>query len=88
MRNSWPSRTCAKRATKHGGCDVDQPIVSNHHSRPLDMLQRQMAANRSAVRYQNKETGLRHFCHEPIFRTAFFNDIILLRRALRKAGAA
>jgi hypothetical protein len=54
-----------------------------HSERPIDMLVRQLAANRSAARYRNKETGLRHFCHEPIFRPYFINDIILLRHALR-----
>lgn len=58
-----------------------------HSDRPTDMLLRQLAANRSAARYRNKETGLRHFCHEPIFRQHFVTDIVLLRREIcvRKA---
>lgn len=54
-----------------------------HSERPTDMLMRQLAANRSAARYRNLETGQRHHGHLPVFRPHFVNDIILLRRELR-----
>ncbi len=54
-----------------------------HSERPTDMLLRQLAANRSAARYRNPETGLRHHGHLPTFRPHFVNDIILLKREIR-----
>lgn len=55
-----------------------------HADRPMDMLVRQLAANRSAARFRNRATGQRHFCHEKTFRAAFVEDIVALRRAIRE----
>jgi len=55
-----------------------------HTERPLDMLLRQMQANRNAARYRNKQTGQRHFCHEKNFRAAFVQDTLLLRAAIKE----
>lgn len=52
-----------------------------HHERPTDMLLRQMQANRNAARYRNDYK--RHFCHLPIFRSAFIRDILAIRNELR-----
>lgn len=58
-----------------------------HAERPTDMLRRQLLANRLAVRYRNRETGLRHFCHDKLYRPAFVSDILAIRAELRRRGA-
>lgn len=55
-----------------------------HSKRPLDMLLRQLAANRSAARYRNKETGQRHFCHLTTYVRAFVEDTLKLRAAIKE----
>lgn len=54
-----------------------------HSERPLDMLQRQLEANRAAIRYRHPQTGRRHFCHLVEYRAAYVNDCLLLRKAIR-----
>jgi hypothetical protein len=54
-----------------------------HKNRPTDMLIRQQAANRNAARYRNPETKQRHFCHLPLFRSAFVLDMLAIRKELR-----
>jgi hypothetical protein len=57
-----------------------------YSARPTEMLKRQLAANRFAIRYRNPETGKRHFCHLPYFtyKAAFLRDTLGLRAELRK----
>ena len=55
-----------------------------YSARPTDMLERQLLANRKAVRYRNPETGKRHYCHYDLFRAAFIRDIRGLRDELRR----
>lgn len=57
-----------------------------HEDRPTDMLQRQLFANRASVRYRNPETGMRHFCHLPLYREAFLRDILSARKVLKSRG--
>lgn len=58
----------------------------DYSARPDDMLQRQLKANRNAVRYRNPETGKRHYCHFKQFIKPFLKDICGLRAELRKRG--
>ena len=55
----------------------------NIADRPTDMLLRQHAANRSAAKYRNPETGKRHHAHLPQFRPWFVREILAMRSELR-----
>jgi hypothetical protein len=65
------------------------PAAFHHSARPTDMIKRQLAANRFAIRYRNPETGKRHFCHLPYFpyKAAFLRDTLGLRAELKKRKA-
>ena len=64
--------------------NLDKYSIMKHSDRPLDMLHRQLQANRAAIKYRNPETKRRHFCHLPLFKQAFLTDIKLLREAIRE----
>jgi hypothetical protein len=54
-----------------------------HEERPLDMLQRQLTANRTAIKFRHPVTGQRHFCHLPEYREAYIKDVFALKKAIR-----
>lgn len=56
-------------------------------SRPTDMLQRQLHANRVAARMRNPETGRRHFAHTLPYRPFFVREMLAMKEELRKRGA-
>jgi hypothetical protein len=48
------------------------------------MLERQLLANRNAIRLRRDRPPFRHFCHLPLFRAAFVRDVVGLRNEIRR----
>lgn len=57
-----------------------------HAVRPLDMLLRQLLANRMAARYRRPSDGKRHHAHLNQYRRYFINDIRMLRHEIISRG--